>query len=255
MGVVFAFLLTLAAGLSTLIGGLIAFLPKKNNGKFLSVSLGFSAGVMIYVSMVEIFSKAKNLLTKTTSPTLGLMIVSASFFGGIVLIAIIEKFIPSGEKIKTNNQSNQMLKTGTLIALAITVHNFPEGLTTFISALNEPNVALPIFVAIAIHNIPEGIAVSVPIYEATNSKKQAFFFCLLSGLAEPLGAIIGYLILLPIMSDMLLGVIFGIVAGIMVYISFDELLPSAKEYGNHTLSTIGLFSGMLIMAISLILFA
>lgn len=255
---VFAFLLTLAAGLSTLIGGLIAFLPKKSNGKFLCISLGFSAGVMIYVSMIEIFSKAKDNLTSHTDATLGVALASLAFFCGIVLIAIIEKFIPSKNTLpqnQTDSHSKQMLKTGSLIVIAITVHNFPEGLTTFISALSEPYVALPIFVAIAIHNIPEGIAVSVPIYEATKSKKHAFLFCLLSGLAEPLGAIIGYLLLLPIMSDLLLGIIFGVVAGIMVYISFDELLPSAKKYGNHSLATIGLFLGMLVMAISLILFA
>ena len=256
MGVVFAFLLTLIAGLSTLIGGVISFLPRKSNGKFLSVSLGFSAGVMIFVSMIEIFSKAKNSLTSHTSEMLGMALASLSFFCGIVLIAIIDKFIPSNKTLPENQtKSKHMLKTGSLIAIAITVHNFPEGLTTFISALSEPNVALPIFVAIAIHNIPEGIAVSVPIYEATKSKKQAFLFCLFSGLAEPLGAIIGYLLLLPIMSDLLLGIIFGIVAGIMVYISFDELLPSAREYGNHTIATTGLFLGMLIMSVSLILFA
>lgn len=250
----FAFLLTLAAGLSTLIGGFIAFLPKKSNGKFLCVSLGFSAGVMIYVSLVEIFFKARENLASATNSFLGLLLSSVAFFCGIILIFLIDKLIPSETKT-INSKSKNLLKTGTIVAIAIIVHNFPEGLATFVSALKEPNIALPIFVAIAIHNIPEGLAVAVPILEASGSKKKSFLFCLLSGLAEPFGAIVGYLLFLPLMSDLLLGIIFGVVAGIMVYISFDELLPSAREYGPHNLSMLGLFLGMLTMAVSLILFA
>lgn len=251
----FAFLLTLLAGLSTLIGGLIAFLPKKPNGNFLCVSLGFSAGVMIYVSLVEIFFKSRESLSNETGPFLGLLFSSLAFFCGIILIFLIDKFIPSKPQNLNEDKSKNLLKTGTIVAIAITIHNFPEGLATFISALKEPSIALPIFAAIAIHNIPEGIAVAVPILKASGSKKESFLFCLLSGLAEPLGAIIGYLLLLPIMSDLLLGIIFGVVAGIMVYISFDELLPSSREYGSHSLSMLGLFLGMLTMATSLILFA
>ena len=253
----FAFLLTFLAGISTLIGGLIAFLPKKPSGKFLCVSLGFSAGVMIYVSLVEIFFKARESLSNETGPFLGLFFSSLAFFCGIILIFLIDKFIPSKTEDlnKKNVKSKNLLKTGTIVAIAITIHNFPEGLATFISALKEPTIALPIFAAIAIHNIPEGIAVAVPILKASDSKKKAFLFCFFSGLAEPLGALIGYLLLIPIMSDLLLGIIFGIVAGIMIYISFDELLPSSKEYGSHSLSMLGLFLGMLTMSISLILFA
>lgn len=252
----FAFLLTFLAGISTLIGGLIAFLPKKPSGKFLCVSLGFSAGVMIYVSLVEIFFKAKENLTTKTNPTLGLLFASLAFFLGIVLMFLIDKLIPSQKQ--TNNKTahpQNLLKTGVVVAVAITIHNFPEGLATFISALKEPTIALPIFAAIAIHNIPEGIAVAVPMLKSGSSKKKAFLFCLFSGLAEPLGALIGYLLLMPIMSELLLGLIFAIVSGIMVYISFDELLPSSKEYGSHSLSMLGLFLGMLTMSISFILFA
>lgn len=146
------------------------------------------------------------------------------------------------------------MRMGVFTALAIGIHNFPEGLATFVSALQEPSVALPIVVAIAIHNIPEGIAVSVPIYQATGSKCKAFNYSFLSGLAEPLGALIGWLILLPIMNDIVYGVIFAGVAGIMVFISFDELLPAAQEYGEHHLSLYGLISGMGVMAVSLLLF-
>ena len=146
------------------------------------------------------------------------------------------------------------MRTGIFTALAVGIHNFPEGLATFISALQEPSVAIPIVVAIAIHNIPEGIAVSVPIYYATGNKKKAFLLSLVSGLSEPVGALIGYIILLPFMSETLFGILFAVVAGIMVFISLDELLPSARAYGEHHLSIYGMVAGMTVMAVSLWLF-
>lgn len=142
---------------------------------------------------------------------------------------------------------------GFFTALAIAIHNFPEGLATFVSALQEPEIAVPIVIAIALHNIPEGIAVSVPIYQGTGSRKKAFIYSFLSGLAEPLGALIGFLLLMPFMNGFIFGVIFALVAGIMVFISFDELLPAAREYGEHHISIYGLISGMIVMALSLLL--
>ena len=266
------FLLTLLAGLSTGIGSLIAFLCKHTNRKFLSVSLGFSAGVMIYVSLVEIFAEAQSILVATNGERRGSWITVLAFFGGILFIAIIDRLVPSEEnpheirsvenlndtKISTRTEEEKkqgkLLRTGLFTALAIAIHNFPEGLATFVSALQEPEVAIPIVVAIAIHNIPEGIAVSVPIYQATGSRKKAFIYSFCSGLAEPLGALVGWFILKPFMNDIVYGCVFAAVAGIMVFISFDELLPAAEEYGEHHLSIYGLISGMVVMAISLLLF-
>lgn len=249
--VITAFLLTTLAGLSTGIGSCIAFVAKHTNKKFLSVSLGFSAGVMIYVSLVEILAKAKTSLAAELGERGGNWSTILAFFGGMLVIAVIDKLIPSEENPhevrcleKEKKKSGKLMRMGVFTALAIGIHNFPEGLATFVSALQEPSVALPIVVAIAIHNIPEGIAVSVPIYQATGSKCKAFNYSFLSGLAEPLGALIGWLILLPIMNDIVYGVIFAGVAGIMVFISFDELLPAAQEYGEHHLSLYGLISGM-----------
>ena len=142
---------------------------------------------------------------------------------------------------------------GLLTALAIGIHNFPEGLATFTAALDDATLGVAIAVAIAIHNIPEGIAVSVPIYQATGNRKKAFYLSFLSGLAEPVGALIGYLILMPFISPGVLGAVFAIVAGIMVFISLDELLPAAREWGEHHISIYGVISGMAIMALSLIL--
>ena len=259
----YAFLLTLLAGLSTGIGSLIALLAKRTNRRFLSVSLGFSAGVMIYVSMIEIFAKAQSALTAQLGQRPGSWATVLAFFGGMLFIAVIDKLIPAEKnphEVKLVEQEDaapparKLMRMGVFTALAIAIHNFPEGLATFVSALQSPSIAIPIVVAIAIHNIPEGIAVSVPIYQATGSRKKAFCYSFLSGLAEPLGALIGWLLLMPIMTDTVFGIIFAAVAGIMVFISFDELLPAAREYGEHHLSIYGLISGMAVMAVSLLLF-
>lgn len=269
--VLIAFGLTLFAGLSTGIGSALAFLTRKTNKKFLSVSLGFSAGVMIYVSFVEIFIKAKEALISEFGFTKGYWITTIAFFGGIFFIALIDKLVPDFEnphevgKIKhiekhysedeDENEKGKLYRMGIFSALAIAIHNFPEGLATFTSALKDPSIAIPITVAIAIHNIPEGISVSVPIYHATGDKKKAFYYSFLSGLAEPVGALIGYVLLRSIFSDAVFGVIFAAVAGIMVFISLDELLPTAHEYGEHHIAIYGLISGMAVMALSLLMFA
>jgi len=263
--VLFAFLLTLFAGLSTGIGSAIAFFAKRTNTKFLSLSLGFSAGVMIYVSFVEILRKSSEALVNELGETGGWWVTVISFFGGILLIAIIDKIIPSHENphemrsvedigTAAQDKNQKLMRMGLFTALAIAIHNFPEGLATFTAALTEPSIGIAIAVAIAIHNIPEGIAVSVPIFYATGNKKKAFIHSFLSGLAEPVGAMIGYLILMPFMSELVFGILFGVVAGIMVFISFDELLPAAREYGEHHVSVYGLIGGMAVMAISLLLF-
>lgn len=256
-----AFMLTALAGLSTGIGSLIAFVAKSTNKRFLSVSLGFSAGVMIYVSMIEIFPEAQEHLQAALGIKAGAWATVLGFFGGMLLIAIIDKLVPSEEnphEVKTVEEEEQipkkLMRMGLMTALALAIHNFPEGLATFVSALEDPALAIPIVVAIAIHNIPEGIAVSVPIYQATGSKKKAFIYSFASGLAEPLGALVGWFILMPFMNEIVYGLIFSSVAGIMVFISMDELLPAAHEYGEHHLSLYGLISGMILMALSLLLF-
>jgi zinc transporter, ZIP family len=231
--ILIAFALTLFAGLSTGIGSAIAFFAKQTNTKFLSVALGFSAGVMIYVSFVEIFFKAKESLVEAIGYYKGSWLTVVSFFGGIALIAIIDRLIPSAENPheikliedaeKGPKNNKKLMRMGTFTALAIAIHNFPEGLATFTAALTDPGLGIAIAVAIAIHNIPEGIAVSVPIYYATGSKRKAFTLSFLSGLAEPIGALVGYFILLPFLTELTFGILFAGVAGIMVFISIDEL--------------------------------
>ena len=260
-----AFGLTLFAGLATGIGSLLAFFTSRTNTKFLSASLGFSAGVMIYVSLVEIFVKAKDELTYELGATPGYWATLAGFFGGMLLIALIDHFIPSTgnpHDVKsvedigtgpTNDEYARLKKMGIFTALAIAIHNFPEGIATFTSALQDPALGVAIAIAVAIHNIPEGIAVSVPMYFATGDRKQAFKLSFLSGLAEPAGAVIAFLILMPFLNGIMFGVIFAAVAGIMVFISVDELLPAAQKFDEAHLSIYGMIAGMAVMAISLVL--
>ncbi len=264
--ILIAFGLTLFAGLATGIGSALAFFTKKTNTKFLSVALGFSAGVMIYVSMIEIFFKAKDSLVKALGTVTGSWVTVGGFFAGMFLIALIDRLVPASEnphefrKVEEINQDQaaisqrKLLRMGTLTALAIAIHNFPEGLATFTAAVKDPSLGIAITAAIAIHNIPEGIAVSIPVYYATGSRKKAFILSFLSGLSEPLGAIIGYSILFFFFNDVIFGILFAAVAGIMVFISLDELLPTAREYGDPHRSIYGVIAGMIVMAVSLLMF-
>ncbi|ECL6471945.1 zinc transporter ZupT [Campylobacter jejuni] len=276
-----AILLTLFAGFSTAIGSTIAFFSRKDDLRVLSLGLGFSAGVMIYISFMEILPTAlkdfKNHYDSHWAELLGL----ACFFGGILISLLIDKLIPEdvnphepkedlselkicplpqkgqnppkfhpGEKLHQIN-TKALKRTGIFTALAIAIHNFPEGFATFISSLDNLTLGIAIAIAIAIHNIPEGLAVSLPIYHATGDKKKAFIYSALSGLAEPLGAFVGALILLPFIGDLTLAISFAVIAGIMVFISLDELLPAAKTYDKAHDSLYGLIAGMAIMALSL----
>jgi ZIP family zinc transporter len=259
-----AFGLTLFAGLSTGIGSALAFFTKSTSTRFLSLSLGFSAGVMIYVSFVEILAKAKEALIPEFGLSLASWYTVLAFFAGILIIALIDRLIPSYENpheirrvedvMQDGKKDPKLVRMGLFTALAIAIHNFPEGIATFMAGLSDPSIAFPIAVAIAIHNIPEGIAVSVPISHGTGSKRKGFYLSFLSGLAEPVGALLAYFLLTPFLSDSLFGFIFAGVAGIMVFISIDELLPTAREYGLHHHAVYGFLAGMAVMAISLLLF-
>ncbi len=269
--VLIAFSFTLFAGLSTGIGSVIAFFAKRTNTRFLSVSLGFSAGVMIYVSFVELLTDAFDTLSALHGDDMGTLYAVLAFFGGILLIMIIDGLVPKAdnphevrrvEEIadidKTRHDAapphnKKLMRVGLVTALVLAIHNFPEGMVTFLAGLKDVSIAIPIAVAIAIHNIPEGIAVSVPIYYATGNRKRAFWLSFLSGLSEPIGALVGYLILAPYLNDNMFGLMFAAIAGIMVFISLDELLPTAEEYGKHHHAIYGLIAGMAVMALSLFL--
>jgi ZIP family zinc transporter len=294
----FALGLTLFAGMATGIGSIIAFTAKRTNYRFLSVATGFSAGVMLYVSFVEIFPQSAESLTVRYGDTWGHWVTVAAFFGGMLLMALIDNLIPSaenphethseaetaplhdpsaplpdfhsaayGEKVQhlpgAHDHSRAragLMRTGLFTALAITIHNFPEGLATFLAALQEPALGVAIAVAIALHNIPEGMSVSVPIFYATGNRRKAFLYSMISGLAEPFGAVVAYLAICLIAGGnalavpaQVMGILFGGVAGVMVYISLDELLPTSRAYGKGHDSIFGLIAGMMVMALSLLL--
>ena len=257
-------LLTLGAGLATGIGSAIAFFAKRTNKRLLSFSLGLSGGVMIYVSFVELFQQANTTLSAEWGAHTGVIVTVASFFAGILLIGVIDRLVPSIENPHEAHRVEEMdhqphnprlMRMGVMTALAIGIHNFPEGIATFTSAVDNMALGVAIAVAIAIHNIPEVIAVSIPIYYATGDRRKAFRLSLLSGLAEPVGAVLAYLVLTPFMTPTLMGCILAGVAGIMVFISIDELLPAAREYGEAHISIYGVVAGMALMAVSLILLA
>ncbi len=290
--------LTLFAGMATGIGSALAFFAKRTNYRFLSVSTGFSAGVMLYVSFVEILNKGGDALTGVYGDYWGQWVNVGGFFGGILIIGLIDNFIPEAEnphEVRSENlvaplhkpssgvthslsdgsqsgsefpipaevngrENSKLLRMGLFTALAIGIHNFPEGLATFLAALQDPGLGLAIAVAIALHNIPEGISVSVPIYYATGNRTKAFVYSLLSGLAEPVGALIAYVAILfflggeeHVVPPQVMGVLFAGVAGIMVYISLDELIPTSHAYGKGHDSLLGLIGGMGVMALSLLL--
>lgn len=261
-----AFGLTVFAGLSTGIGSFIALFAGTGNRKFLSGALGFSAGVMIYISLVEIFFNARDILTESLGKNTGSWVTAGAFFTGIGFIALIDALVPAAENPHEMHQFQQdpppgnkrnlqpLHRTGLFLAGIIALHNFPEGLATFLTALHDPKLGVAIAVAVAIHNIPEGISVSVPIYYATGKRKTAFFYSFLSGLAEPAGALAGYFILRPFINDTVFGVMFAAVAGIMVFIAIDELIPAAENYGRHHWMIYGFIAGMMVMALSLLLF-
>lgn len=253
--------LTTIAGLATGIGGLLAFFsrPGKDNGRFLSASLGFSGGVMVFISLAELMPEARHALVEEYGSPHGGLLAMLALAAGMVITAVIDKMIPEVENphhVRSEEEFNhagdasederrKLGRSGLMFALAIGIHNFPEGLATFAGGLSGMDVALPLTCAIALHNIPEGIAIAVPIFYATGNRKKAFMYSLFSGLAEPVGALIGFLILMPFLSATLLAVLFAIVAGIMIYITFDELLPMAETYGQHHIVLAGLLLGML----------
>jgi ZIP family zinc transporter len=268
-----AFGATILAGLATGIDSLIALISKKTTSRFLSVSLGFSAGVMIFVSLVELFGDATARLSVIWGHRGGYWGALVGFFAGMGLIALIDRIVPpavnphearareaaeheaadSGtcSDLPSATRGARLLRTGFLTALVVTIHNFPEGIATLFASLENPRLGVTIAFAIAIHNIPEGIAISVPVYYATGSRKRAFWYSFASGLAEPLGALLGFLLLRGQIGGPFFGLILAAVAGIMIYISLDELLPSAREFGEHHLAMAGLFGGMAVMGLSL----
>lgn len=257
---VVAFILTLIAGLATVIGGSVSFFVKRSNLRMLAVGLGFSAGVMIYMALTEIL-KDSHQYTQMYFGNKSDLITFLGFFAGIGIAALIDYFLPAhfGDDLIDKNPENiseddeRIKKAGLLTAVAISLHRFPEGLTMFLVASTDIKLGIPLAIAIAIHNLPEGIAIGLPMYHATGKKRYAMLFSFIAGISGPIGALIGFAIIKVFMPQMAIGILFAIVAGIMVYISLDTLMPTAREYGENHDVMAGIFAGMFFIGAGLLL--
>ena len=254
-----AFLLSAVAGLSTAIGSAIGLLADRSNKTFLGTSLGFSGGVMIYVSFVELLPNAEQALAADGSAN---WVVVAAFFGGLVAASLIDRVVPGPqnpheaalvEEREALHDAAHLRRIGVVTAIVIALHNFPEGIATFFSALTDLRVGIAIAIAVALHNIPEGISVAVPIYYATGSRRKAFWYSFRSGVAEPCGALIAWVAFGPDLSRTTTGIAMAAVAGIMVFLSVDQLIPNAKRYEPGHASVYGMIAGMGVMALTLLL--
>lgn len=252
-----AFAVCTAAGLATLIGSVTVIRGDSANPRLLAFGLAFAGGAMVYVSLVEIFGKSLLSFSEVYADKTAYTWATVFVFAGIGALALIDRLVPNPHahvEIGSQEDRQAVSRVALLTALAITAHNFPEGLATFFATLDNPVVGTPLAIAIAIHNIPEGVSIALPIYYATGSKKKAVLATLVSGLAEPVGALIGYLALAAFLTPFVFGAVFGVIAGAMVFLSLDELLPAAKRYAKGHETVYGMVSGMAALALSLVLF-
>lgn len=254
-----AFAVCVGAALATMIGSAVIILSKIENPRLLSFGLAFAGGAMVYVSLVEIFGKSVQSFSAAYGDVTGYQVATLAFFAGVGLLVLMDRLLPNPHAMLEHHAAEvdnkkHLKRMGLMAALAITAHNVPEGMATFFATLDDPAVGMSLAVAIAVHNIPEGVSIAIPVYYATKSRWLAFGAVSVSALAEPLGAVIGFAVLAPYLSDAVYGWVFGVIAGAMVFLAMDELLPAAKRYSSGHETPYGLVLGMAIMALSLVMF-
>lgn len=252
-----AFAVCVAAALATILGSLTIIKADKSDARLLAFGLAFAGGAMVYISFVEIFQKSYISFHEAFGDKHAYGLATLFFFVGVGLITLLDRFVPNPHVdpvVVGQGNTEKIGRVGLMATLAITAHNFPEGAATFFATLDDPMVGAPLAAAIAIHNIPEGISIAIPVYYATGSRMKALAAVSLSALAEPAGAIIAYAVLWPFLSAPVYGAIFGIIAGAMVFLALDELLPAAKRYAKGHETVYGMVSGMAVLALSLVLF-
>lgn len=247
-----ALVLSSAAGLSTLLGAAVIFFAKEKNKKLLSVSLGFAAGIMLSVSFTDLFPNAEILFKTSMSGGYAAFYAVLFLAVGLLIASAIDSFVPHETyNPRTGEQPHKdLFRVGFVSTVAIGLHNFPEGIATFMAGYKDLSLGISIALAISLHNIPEGIAVAMPVYYATNSKKTALKYTFLSGIAEPVGALAAFLVLRPFMNDFVLGAVFAAVAGIMIYITVEELIPSSRQYGHDREALLATFTGICLMPLT-----
>ncbi len=243
----YAFLLSTIAGISTLIGFLFIYI-NKDRDSIVSKALGFASGVMLTISIIDLIPNSFLLIIKMQSKLYALFLILIGFLIGIAISSIIDKKVE-----KSSKNGLKLYKLGIITMLVIIFHNLPEGIATFITTTNNAKLGMVLTLAIALHNIPEGISISIPIYYSTNSKFKAFLYTFISGISEPFGALIAYLFLSKYINDTLLGIIYSIIAGMMINISINELYKEAVNYNKRN-TIIYFIIGSFIMILNHILF-
>ncbi|MDL2235425.1 zinc transporter ZupT [Christensenellaceae bacterium OttesenSCG-928-L17] len=246
-------LLSLAAGLSTLIGALIVVLIKKKSDRLITAALGFAAGVMISVSFLDMYPNAQTALTNHAGQAWGTLLTVLALLGGVMIGLLLDKLVPHEEDAHEGKSHGGMYRLGMMSMLAIAVHNFPEGIATFAAGVADTRLGISVALAIALHNIPEGISVAMPVYFSSGNRKKTFLATFLSGISEPIGALLAYFFLMPFLNDLLLGIVFSIVCGIMLYIAIEELMPVSRSYGYPRLALASTFAGICLMPLTHIL--
>ncbi len=247
-----ALLLSAVAGLSTLLGASVICFSNGRNERMLSVALGFAAGIMLSVSFTDLYPNAEALFRLVCSDRQAVSFSVLFLIVGLLVAAVIDNFVPHDayDPLTGEAPHKNLFRVGVVSTIAIGLHNFPEGIATFMAGYKDISLGISIALAISLHNIPEGIAVAMPIYYATNSKKKAVFYTFLSGIAEPAGALVAFLILRPFIDDFILGAVFAAVAGIMIYITVEELIPSSRQYGHDKAALFATFAGICLMPLS-----
>lgn len=247
MNIGYSFLITFIAGASTLLGMIVLLFNKKNSGKIIAASLSFAAGVMICVSLLDLIPEGINLLTSRYKNFVSIMFFLIFLCIGVLTSMMIDKNMPE------NKSNGKLYRVGIISMLAIILHNIPEGIATFMASSMDMKLGISLALAISMHNIPEGISISVPIYYSTRSVKKSFLYTLISALSEPFGALLAYLFLQNLITDSFMGMLFSFIAGIMIHISFYELLPTSKKYNENKLTSIFFVIGIIFMCINLLI--
>lgn len=243
----YSFIITSIAGLSTMLGSILIFFKYRNTSKVVCSALSFAAGVMLTVSATDLIPSSITGLLNIYYLFPALLIALISIVFGIAISTLINKYIPDINSEKVGNKG--LFKVGIISMIAIILHNVPEGIATFMTSTKDIQLGLSLALAITLHNIPEGISISVPIYYSTKSKAKALLYTFVSGISEPLGAIIAYLFLAPYMNDLIMSILLSSIAGIMIAISIYELIPASLKYNNTKRTTLYFLIGSIFMMI------
>jgi len=247
----FALALSTLAGLSTLLGALVILIGKGKSEKLLTSSLGFAAGVMLSISFSDLLPQARDLIGLEKGMEMGIIYMDLFLIAGVFLAIGLDYLVPHVEANASADRSHQdLFRVGVVSTLAMMLHNFPEGIATFMAGYSDQALGMSLAVAIAFHNIPEGISVAMPVYFATGDKSKALKFTFAAGIAEPIGALAAFLVMRPFLNQFVIGASFAFVAGIMLYISIEELIPSSRQYGHNRLALFSTLAGCVLMPLS-----